>query len=111
MHASLPGMPDFAFDVARLAVFTYDCFSHACRACDMRRPSVSERLLREENVARDRRIRRRLTNMGWRVLTIWGHDLERSPALCTRKIAFNVTLDAGLLDADVLRLTHRGHSI
>lgn len=41
---------------------------------------------RETNMARDRRITRRLRARGWKVVLIWEHALKRSPQTCLARI-------------------------
>ena len=99
-RCQMPGPPDFAFEKERLAVFVHECFLHACRACRMRTPSTNRRHWMqkfEANVKRDRRTRLTLTRMGWRVITIWEHELDESTARCARKVAFNAFMDPSIL--------------
>jgi DNA mismatch endonuclease, patch repair protein len=35
---------------------------------------------REENMARDKRVTRQLRREGWKVIRIWQHSLQKSPA-------------------------------
>jgi DNA mismatch endonuclease (patch repair protein) len=79
LHRSdLVGRPDLAFGRAKLAVFVDGCFWHGCKRC-YRRPK-SNRAYWDAKVTRnrdrDRRQRRALRNMGWRVLRVWEHELR-----------------------------------
>jgi G:T-mismatch repair DNA endonuclease (very short patch repair protein) len=41
---------------------------------------------RETNMARDRHITRQLRGRGWKVIRIWQHSLQKSPAACLNRI-------------------------
>lgn len=76
--AALPGKPDFVFARARVVVFVDGDFWHGWRfpawkhkLADFWRDKI------EGNRRRDRRVRRRLGNQGWRVVRVWGHEIER----------------------------------
>lgn len=84
----LPGKPDFAFDMAGLAVFVDGCYWHACPKC-YRVPLSnidywSGKFSR--NKARDRRVSASLRRQGWRILRIWEHEMEKSPAAALEKV-------------------------
>jgi DNA mismatch endonuclease (patch repair protein) len=83
----LPGSPDFALPEARVAVFVHGCFwhQHSCKRGN-RQPATNlpywtAKLAR--NVDRDRRVRRQLRRLGWRVLTIWECQIKQ-PSLQAR---------------------------
>jgi DNA mismatch endonuclease (patch repair protein) len=86
-HLPLPGRPDFAFPILRVAVFVDGCFWHGCPRCS--KVPVSNRgfWLRklEANAERDRRVRRQLVGMGWRVLRVWEHELA-NPGRTVRRL-------------------------
>lgn len=80
-HArDLPGVPDFVFRSARLAVFVDGNFWHGWRF-----PLWEHKLSahwREKISAtrnRDQRNFRKLRRAGWKVMRIWEHQIERSP--------------------------------
>jgi DNA mismatch endonuclease (patch repair protein) len=72
---SLPGSPDLVFPSRRVVVFVHGCFWHRhphCRNAQMpksRREFWGAKLA--ANVERDRRQRRALQRLGWRVLIFW----------------------------------------
>jgi len=72
------GKPDFYFPAYRLAMFVHGCFWHGCEKCGRFSKSRvrywSKKI--EENRRRDTRVRRRLNRSGYRVLTIWEHDVR-----------------------------------
>lgn len=82
----LPGTPDFAFWMERVAVLVHGCFWHGCRK-HYRAPASSfkhppgfwaEKLRR--NQGRDRKVRAALRLQGWTVVTIWEHEPARDAA-------------------------------
>jgi DNA mismatch endonuclease (patch repair protein) len=80
-HLSLPGRPDFAFPHERVVLFIDGCFWHRCPRCSQiprsRRAYWLPKLLR--NVERDREADRLLRKLGWKVLHVWEHSLEKQP--------------------------------
>jgi DNA mismatch endonuclease (patch repair protein) len=83
--ATLPGRPDLVFPSAKLAVFCDGDFWHG-RGWQARR----RRLARGANAAywipkilanraRDRRVSRQLTALGWRVARVWESEILRDP--------------------------------
>lgn len=77
----LPGRPDFAFRDLRLAVFVDGDFWHGWHF-PLWRHKLTEKWEAkiEGNRRRDRRNHAKLRRMGWRVLRIWEHQLEKAPA-------------------------------
>jgi DNA mismatch endonuclease (patch repair protein) len=76
--AALPGKPDFVFVRARVVVFVDGDFWHGWqfpRWKDALAPYWRQKI--EKNRIRDRKHFRRLRRMGWTVLRIWGHEVER----------------------------------
>lgn len=81
--------PDMVFIGARLAVFVDGCFWHGCPLHSTKpknnRDFWEQKLSR--NVARDAEQTQWLESQGWRVLRIWEHEIDTSPADCARRIA------------------------
>ncbi len=82
LHASnLPGKPDIVLPRFRTVVFVHGCFWHRHAGCKVATMPKSHRRFWTEkftrNVANDRKHRRRLRRMGWRVVTIWACGLKR----------------------------------
>ncbi|HAU36282.1 MAG TPA: very short patch repair endonuclease [Phycisphaerales bacterium] len=73
--AGLPGSPDIVFPSRKKVIFINGCFWHdhkckvAGRSPQTRRQYWQAKFARNRN--RDRQVRRRLRNLGWRVLTVW----------------------------------------
>jgi len=86
--AGLPGRPDLAFLAKRKAIFVHGCFWH--RHCNCRYASTPKTRVDfweqkfRDNVARDRRARRELRNLGWSVMTVWQCDLKKTTRLSER---------------------------
>lgn len=74
-RSDLPGKPDLVFTGRRKVVFVHGCFWHSHRCREGRRTPKSNVAYwskkRCSNVLRDRRHRRCLRELGWRVLVIW----------------------------------------
>ena len=84
----LPGRPDIVMAGRRLAIFVQGCFwhGHDC-ARGSRVPKANRDYWLgkvERNRARDARSGEALTELGWRVETIWECDLKDAAALEAR---------------------------
>ena len=93
-HRNLPGKPDLVFVSRRACVFVHGCFWHSCPHCVDGRRRVKSNLTYWSNKIsgnreRDERNRAALTKDGWKVLTIWECEIERSKPLAklAKKIA------------------------
>lgn len=87
-HArDLPGRPDFVFREPRVAVFVDGDFWHGWRF-DTWRDKLSEKW--EAKIAatrqRDSRSRKQLRDMGWLVVRVWEHQIEKGFRRCIRRI-------------------------
>jgi DNA mismatch endonuclease, patch repair protein len=82
LQYKLPGKPDLVFVSGRLAVFVDGCFWHGCPD-HATKPKTKEGFWAtklHENVERDRRVNWQLRGMGWNVLRVWQHDVEKDLA-------------------------------
>lgn len=72
---NLPGTPDLVFVGKKTALFVHGCFWHRhqnCKYCYHPKSNVEsweEKF--KNNVARDKRVRGELEQLGWRVAVIW----------------------------------------
>jgi DNA mismatch endonuclease (patch repair protein) len=94
-RGDLPGAPDIVLPAHSAVIFVHGCFwhQHSCR--HGRRPlpvnngDYWERKL-ARNVLRDRRVRRQLRELGWRVQIVW--ECQTAPAsraaLARKLVAF-----------------------
>ena len=85
--ATLPGRPDIVFTSAKVAVFIDGDFWHGFRFplwCKSLSGFWQEKIA--ETRARDLRNFRKLRAMGWIVIRIWQHQVEREFDRCIRRI-------------------------
>jgi DNA mismatch endonuclease, patch repair protein len=89
---SLPGCPDIVFQRERIAIFADGDFWHG-RNLDLRIARLTKghnsnywvSKIRS-NVARDRRVRRQLNALGWRVIRVWEGDIRSNIDRVTARI-------------------------
>lgn len=71
----LPGNPDIVLPRHGKIIFVNGCFWHGHKGCQRsKRPATNEKFWGRKldgNVKRDKRFRRELHAMGWRVLVVW----------------------------------------
>ena len=85
--ANLPGTPDIVFRRYRVAIFVDGDFWHGYRFQTWRGSlSAFWRTKIETNRKRDRRNHRILRRMGWTVVRVWQHEIERDVNKCVRKV-------------------------
>jgi len=84
---ALPGRPDFVFAAARVAVFVDGDFWHGWRFPQWR-DKLSEKWEAkiEATRRRDARNYRKLRRMGWKVVRLWEHQIERDMSSCLEKV-------------------------
>ena len=89
-YASLPGKPDIVFLKWRIAVFIHGCFWHAHQNCiQASKPKTNTTYWGNKlagNVARDERYWHELGDAGFRVLTLWECEIERSPTVQANRV-------------------------
>jgi DNA mismatch endonuclease, patch repair protein len=72
---NLPGKPDLVFPKFKTVVFVHGCFwhrhRHCCLAYSPKTNSAFWNAKFAQNKARDRRVRKELKLLGWRVLSVW----------------------------------------
>jgi len=94
----LPGRPDVAFPAIRLAVFVHGCFWHGCPECRLPRPKANAEFWQqkfERNAERDRAVEATLVAAGWKVITVWEHELRADLDGSARRLAQRVTEERG----------------
>ena len=84
LHVSgLPGKPDLVLKKYRTVILVNGCYWHRHPGCerattpDTRREFWLAKF--RDTVARDKRNRASLIDMGWQVVTVWECELERDP--------------------------------
>ena len=84
----LPGRPDIVLPKYKTVVLVHGCFWHRhsrCRFAYTPKSNVAFWLRKfEENVARDRRTKRRLRTLGWAVVTVWECETANLQRLAAR---------------------------
>ena len=89
---SLPGTPDIVFPSRRKAIFVHGCFWHLHRCQKPSRKPKSNRAYwipkLEATKKRDTRNRRKLTALGWQVLTVWECELKILDQALAKAIRF-----------------------
>lgn len=75
----LPGRPDVVFKNKKIVIFVDGCFWHGCK--EHFSPPKSNRWFWmkkiSDNIERDKLINKFYKKMGWRVLRIWQHDMNK----------------------------------
>lgn len=84
---SLPGRPDIVFSKSKVAVFIDGDFWHGYRFPAWSH-KVSDFWQKKilKNRERDRKNQRKLHKLGWKVIRLWQHEIERDFNACIEKI-------------------------
>ena len=87
-HYKLIGKPDIAFPSVKLAVFIDGDFWHGYNWKVKKEipPRVFWQSKIGSNIKRDRKVNRELSKIGWKVMRIWEHEIEKNPDLCVSRI-------------------------
>lgn len=88
-HASdIPGKPDFVFRSLKMAIFVNGDFWHGWRfplwKNKLKRGYWSSKI--RNNRERDKKNYKYLRNQGWKVITVWEHQLEADEMQVAKKI-------------------------
>lgn len=85
----LPGTPDIVLPRHRKVIFVHGCFWHGHKSCQRsKRPTTNESFWNNKldgNIERDKRYRREIRKMGWKVLIVWECETKR-PVKLLRKL-------------------------
>jgi DNA mismatch endonuclease, patch repair protein len=82
------GRPDVVFARARVAIFLDGCFWHGCKRCRSI-PSTNRVFWLNKirkNRKRDKKVRRMLRAMGWKVMAVWEHELRSNCLQVLRRV-------------------------
>ena len=83
-RADLPGKPDIVLTRHKKIIFVHGCFWHRHANCRrMSVPATNVTFWKAKflaNIERDRRNRRRLQRLGWKVLIVWECDIRTATA-------------------------------
>lgn len=81
----LPGNPDIVLPRHGKVIFVHGCFWHGHRGCPRsQRPTTNKKFWNkklEGNIARDKRFRRKLHRLGWKVLVVWQCETRKPEKL------------------------------
>ncbi len=83
----LPGCPDFVLRPRKVAIFVDGCFWHGWGFAGWRN-KLSEKWEKKiaGNINRDRRNHRKLKRMGWKVVRLWEHQIQRDIDRCILRV-------------------------
>jgi len=88
----LDGKPDFVFDEQKVAIFVDGCFWHGCKCKRLSKTNRSFWKKKiETNIARDKRVSRKLRRQGWKVVRIKEHELKASISKTVEKVKKAIT--------------------
>ena len=80
-YRKLPGIPDIVLPKYKVVIFVNGCFWHAHRGCKYNKPPKSNKDYWipkiERNVERDKKYKKEITKLGWKVLTVWECEIEK----------------------------------
>ena len=88
-----PGHPDIAYPGRKLAIFVHGCFWHRCPICNLPIPKKNREYWVakfERNTSRDKRVKAELEKNGWRVITIWEHQLKKDQLEATSRYLYEI---------------------
>lgn len=87
-RADLPGKPDIVLTRYKTVIFVHGCFWHRHKDCRFAYTpkSRTEFWLKklESNVIRDQQVIVQLSNLGWRVITVWECEIRTLDQLSNR---------------------------
>lgn len=88
LHYKIEGSPDVVMPAKKAAIFIDGCFWHKCPRC-YKSPEANRQYWEAKvnrNVARDKRVNKKLKAEGWTVIRIWEHEINERPATALRKV-------------------------
>ena len=87
-YGKIPGKPDIALPRKKRAIFIDGDFWHGRDYGKTRErlPSAYWKEKISQNIARDKRNRKELKNMGWKVLRVWESQLKKQEARTLRRV-------------------------
>ena len=88
LHYPVPGRPDVVFPGQRVAVFVDGCFWHGCPEHSVK-PKTNSAFWEDKlkkNGERDRKNEFELSELGWKFVRFWEHDVGRRPKDCAAAV-------------------------
>ena len=88
----LPGNPDIVLPRHRKVIFVHGCFWHGHNGCRRaKRPATNETFWNSKldgNIERDKRFKKELRRLGWKVLVVWECETRRPEKLISKLSTF-----------------------
>jgi DNA mismatch endonuclease (patch repair protein) len=83
------GKPDLGLRGRRVAVFIDGCFWHGCPTCKNCPATNHKFWVQKFQYNRERRVevKAKLERMGWTVVEVWGHEIERNLDVAVDRVA------------------------
>jgi len=80
MHPKIDGNPDILLTNSNMAVFLNGCFWHKCPKCYNKPKSNKNYWITkiDKNIKRDKKNIRLLKKEGYKVFTVWEHDIKKN---------------------------------
>lgn len=92
-YAQLPGTPDIAITMHKIAIFCDGEFFHGKSWESGEREHVGRgkrgdfwQKKIERNMARDNEVDRLLNDLGWTVIRFWGNEIKKRPEFCLKAV-------------------------
>ncbi len=88
MHPKILGSPDLILKSQKVAVFIHGCFWHRCSKC-FKKPKTNRKYWLpkiKKNTERDRRNAKLLKSFGFRIITVWEHEIKKDPGILLKMI-------------------------
>jgi len=95
-HPKIFGKPDFTYPELKIAIFADSDFWHGYNWQEMKHEIKTNREFWykkiERNMKRDKEVTSELERQGWRVMRLWGHQIDRQSNKCKTIIEEAVNL-------------------
>jgi DNA mismatch endonuclease, patch repair protein len=85
-YKKLPGSPDIVFVRQKVAIFMDGSFWHGYQYKKGKRLKGYWLQKIERNMQRDRKVSRKLRNLGWKVIRVWEHEVKKRPDEALEKV-------------------------
>ena len=93
-YSKLPGKPDIVMVKEKIAVFCDSDFWHGKNWKRLQKRLVTNTkywvLKIERNRSRDRRVSKKIRDLGWKVFRFWESDIKKNINQCVRKISTEI---------------------
>lgn len=88
-YKKLPGRPDIVYIKRRLAIFVHGCYWHGCSVCGWKAPKHNSEFWLSKirrNKERDEEKKVALEALGYKVITVWEHELKKDLSPVVKQI-------------------------